>query len=451
MEMKRGPGRDSQNDCYREADLTGCGAVAAPEVRDFYRMRLRDAAAADGPVLRLGEFFQHQVANVVELKWEIFREDVLMLHRALDHHLQSWRELEPTPIHSDLFTPIEHLSVEIAPGQWDFAPVEARRFWIGPNGERLCFEVACFHRPLHYEACFLVPKNQHEFTRLLWPKLKHWIDEHHYLRRQRFAADCRFLELPEASVWDQLILPEETQRQVRANTVGFLKRYPLHKQHGLPVRRGVLLHGPPGTGKTMIGRALAQECESTFILVTSSQIEAGEDVARIFRLAGRLAPTILFFEDLDLVGADRHRNSDREVLGELLTQLDGLEQLDGVVTVATTNDLTAIEPALKDRPSRFDVVVEVPPLDAEKCQQYIRKWFATRQIGCAELTGVSRMHAPLTGAQLQEICTAASLKALSRNGVADGQALHVRDQELTEAVEQIRAKAKPRMGFAASL
>jgi len=76
-------------------------------------------------------------------------------------------------------------------------------------------------------------------------------------------------------------------------------------------------------------------------------------VRRVFLLARRLAPTILFFEDLDLNGANRHGDGSRQILGELLTCLDGIESPDGVVVVATTNDLSAIEPALKGRPSRF--------------------------------------------------------------------------------------------------
>ena len=437
----------SRNEVYCLEDLDGCGNMVAPEVLDFYRMRIRDAAACDRSTLRLADFFENKPDDVVELNWTIQREDVLMLHRALEHHLAFWRELDPIPIDTDLFTPIRHMAVEAGPGQWDFAPVGARRFWIGPNEERLCLEVTCKRDPSQYEASFSIRKSQHDFMRDLWPKMERWIDANHYLRGQRFCADCRFLDLPPANVWDQLILPEQTRRIVRANTIEFLRRCPIHKRHGLPTRRGVLLHGPPGTGKTMIGRALAQECDATFILVTSSQIERGEDVARLFRLAGRLAPTILFFEDLDLVGAERHMTRDREVLGELLTQLDGIESTDGVVTVATTNDLLAIEPALKDRPSRFDVVVEVPALDAEGCQRYIQNWFASRQIECDSANGLKGPDSGLTGAQLQEICTAASIKALGRPSNGNGPAIRVFDHDLAEAAEQIQAKRKPRMGF----
>ena len=158
--------------------------------------------------------------------------------------------------------------------------------------------------------------------------------------------------------WDDVALDPAVRAALEENTFGILRRRKLFQVNGIPQKRGVLLYGPPGTGKTMIGKALADSHAGTFLWATAADVKSSEAVRTIFGLARKLRPTIVFLEDLDMFASERGGCTD-VTLGELLTQMDGLESNDGVIVVATTNDLAAIEPALAERPSRFDVVLEV--------------------------------------------------------------------------------------------
>lgn len=448
--MHRHEHRISLNPAYREADRqAGVGSSKdfplVDEVRQFYRLRLRDAQAFDEPAMRLADFFNHRRDNVVELTWDIPALDLPMIHRALEFHLAGWEALPPTARQADLFTPLRHRPFEVALGKWEMSPIECRRFWMCGDGRRICLEV---HETIsnRIEVCFIVRHEDHDYMRALWDTIMKWIDEHHYLRGQKFTADGRFLDLNSSNGRDVPILSEALLQTLLENTVQFLDRAPLHRRHGLPMRRGVLLHGPPGTGKTMVGREIARRVQATFISAYASDIQDGERVRGLFRLAQRLSPTILFFEDLDLVGANRHMADNREVIGELLSCLDGIETFEGVLTVATTNDLAAIEPALKDRPSRFDVILEVPPLNQRDCERFIDKWLATRGISTEFAIESIKLHG-LTGAQLNELCATASLNALERIDSANESSPALLKADFDHALASLRPNNTKRIGF----
>lgn len=140
--------RISDNFEYRDADLTAMtdrcprgDDDGTDEVRQFYRLRLRDAEAFDRPWLQLADFFDHDQNSVLVIEWVIPMLDVLMLHRALEHFLAEWNELPTTPRSCDLFLPLQHLAVEIAPEKWEHAPVECMRFWRHADGRRVCVDL----------------------------------------------------------------------------------------------------------------------------------------------------------------------------------------------------------------------------------------------------------------------------------------------------------------------
>ncbi len=145
--------------------------------------------------------------------------------------------------------------------------------------------------------------------------------------------------------------------------------------------KGILLFGPPGTGKTLLAKAVAHESEANFISIKGPEIlskwvgESERAVRELFRKARQSAPTVIFLDELDAVAPVRGMSADshvtERVVSQLLTELDGLEDLKDVVVLAATNRIEMIDPALL-RPGRFDRLVFIPPPTAEEREQILR-------------------------------------------------------------------------------
>ncbi len=150
-----------------------------------------------------------------------------------------------------------------------------------------------------------------------------------------------------------------------------LKRPDLFKAVGIEPPKGVLLHGPPGTGKTILAKAVAQSTEATFLRVVGSEFvqkyigEGARLVRELFELAKNKSPAIIFIDELDAIGArrmDGATSGDREVqrtLMQILAEMDGFDPRGEVKIIAATNRLDMLDPALL-RPGRFDRVIEIP-------------------------------------------------------------------------------------------
>lgn len=146
--------------------------------------------------------------------------------------------------------------------------------------------------------------------------------------------------------------------------------------------KGVLLHGPPGTGKTMLAKAVANESEANFISIKGPEVlskwvgESERAVREVFRKARQAAPTIIFFDELDSItpvrgtGLGSSQVTER-VISQILTELDGLEELKDVVVIGATNRLDIVDPALL-RPGRFDKLLEVPVPDLDARKEILR-------------------------------------------------------------------------------
>jgi len=154
--------------------------------------------------------------------------------------------------------------------------------------------------------------------------------------------EFKFLnDYPEIS-WSDFILEDSIKRELEIQVINMVNNIDKYKEAKIPLRRGVLLEGMPGTGKTMIGKLMINIAKATFILVSSKSISEPEDIKTVFEAARKFAPSIVFFEDIDLFGYDRDMGSNY-VLGELLTQMDGISDSSGIFTIATTNRRNTLE------------------------------------------------------------------------------------------------------------
>jgi transitional endoplasmic reticulum ATPase len=204
-----------------------------------------------------------------------------------------------------------------------------------------------------------------------------------------------------------------------------LKYAPLFEQAGVRAPKGILLSGPPGCGKTLVAKAIATESQVNFISVKGPALlskyvgDSERRVREIFRKAKQAAPCIMFFDEIDaLIPARSVGHSDTpvtdRVLSQFLAELDGIEELKGVLVLAATNRLDRLDPAVL-RPGRFDEVVEIPLPDTpgrrEIFQVHLRLKPLAPKVTIDDL--VARTEG-FTGAQIASVCNLAAFRAVRR-------------------------------------
>ena len=191
-----------------------------------------------------------------------------------------------------------------------------------------------------------------------------------------------YLESPDIP-WTDIGGLEEVKRELQ-EAVEWPLRYPnLYKELGHSVPKGILLHGPSGTGKTMLAKAVATESEANFISVKGPELmskwvgESERGVREIFRRARQASPCVIFFDEIDSIAPTRgggmeggvHSSAERMV-SQLLTEMDGIQEIHEVVVLAATNRIDMIDTALL-RPGRFDKIVYVPKPDVKARQKIL--------------------------------------------------------------------------------
>ncbi|HDI75013.1 MAG TPA: AAA family ATPase [Thermoprotei archaeon] len=234
-----------------------------------------------------------------------------------------------------------------------------------------------------------------------------------------------YVEVPEVH-WDDIGGLDDVKQQLREAVEWPLKHPEYFKEMGIDPPKGILLYGPPGTGKTLLAKAVATESEANFIAVKGPEIlrqwvgESERAIREIFRKARQAAPCIVFFDEIDSIVPRRGHRFDSgvtdRIVNQLLTELDGLERLEGVVVIAATNRPDIIDPALL-RPGRFDRVIYVPPPD-EKARLEILK-VHTRKMPLApdvNLEEIAKKTQGYTGADLAALCREAAMIALRESG-----------------------------------
>ncbi len=231
-----------------------------------------------------------------------------------------------------------------------------------------------------------------------------------------------FTEIPDVG-WADVGGLEEVKQTLTEAVLWPLTHPQAFARLGLAPQKGVLLHGAPGAGKTHIAKALASEARVNFIAVRPAQIlsqyvgEAERNVARIFAKARQAAPCILFFDEIDALAPRRGQAGDgvaERVVAQLLTDIDGVEPLDGVFLLAATNRVAAVDAALL-RPGRFDVLLETPPPDEAARRAILAIHAADLPLGVdVDLQHIARDTRGLLGADLKELCRTAARLALRR-------------------------------------
>ncbi len=219
---------------------------------------------------------------------------------------------------------------------------------------------------------------------------------------------------------------------------------------------GILLHGPPGTGKTLIAKALARMTESNFISIKGPELlskwvgESEKGVREIFRKARQAAPCIIFLDEIDALvprrGSDGSGSHVTEnVVSQILTEIDGLEELHNVLVVGATNRLDIIDEALL-RPGRFDRIIRVPVPDAEGRRHILEIHTRKKPLADdANIASIVVLTDGFSGAEIAAVANRASIAALRRHvggehpGIKD---IRITQQDLVDAVYTVDPERK---------
>ena len=201
-----------------------------------------------------------------------------------------------------------------------------------------------------------------------------------------------------------------------------------HKMDAKPPK-GVLLYGPPGTGKTLLAKAVATESEANFISVKGPEFlskwvgESEKAVRETFRKARQASPCVVFFDEIDAIAPARGSIGDshvtERVISQILTELDGLEELRDVTVIAATNRPDIIDPALL-RPGRFDRLIYIPPPDKEARREIFRIHTRKKPLGDdVNIDELAEKTEGYTGADIAAVCNEAVMAAI-REYIQDG-------------------------------
>ena len=262
-----------------------------------------------------------------------------------------------------------------------------------------------------------------------------------------------FIENPDVS-WDKVGGLAEVKKELMEAVEWPMKFPGLYDNLGHKMPRGILLHGPSGTGKTLMAKAVATQSEANFVSVRGPELlskwvgESERGIREIFKRARQSAPCVIFFDEIDSIapirGAGGETAVTERVVSQLLTELDGMENMHGVVVLAATNRADMIDPALL-RPGRFDKIIQIPLPDKESRKSVIE--IHSKDIPLAEgadkvdFDKISDLTDGLSSADVASIAnTAVSLVVHEHldNAVPDD---NLSDEEKKKIVDEIEKKA----------
>jgi transitional endoplasmic reticulum ATPase len=252
--------------------------------------------------------------------------------------------------------------------------------------------------------------------------------------------------------WDDIGGLDAARDRLKEGVELPLKHPEAFRRLGIRPAKGFLLYGPPGTGKTLLAKAAARESEANFIATKSSDLlskwygESEQQIARLFNRARQVAPTIIFIDELDSLvparggGLGEPQVTER-VVNTILSEMDGLEELQNVVVIGATNRPTLIDPALL-RPGRFDELIYVGTPDTAGRRRILA--IHTRNMPLADdvdLEKIAQRTDRFTGADLEDLVRRAGLTAL-RGGL---DASKVTAADFETALGETRASVTPEM------
>jgi transitional endoplasmic reticulum ATPase len=253
-----------------------------------------------------------------------------------------------------------------------------------------------------------------------------------------------FVEIPKVN-WDDVGGLEQVKQNLKESVEWPLSKPEVFVNMGITPPTGILLYGPPGTGKTLLAKAIANESKANFISIKGPEVlskwvgESEKAVRELFKKARQVAPSIVFLDEIDSIapprGTDVGSHVTDSVVNQLLTSIDGLESMEGVVVIGATNRPDIIDPGLL-RPGRFDrlVLIRSPDKKArlEIFKIHTKSMPIDKDVDFEELSELCENY---SGADIEALCREAAMLAIRENP----EAKKVKKSHFEKAMESVRA------------
>lgn len=243
---------------------------------------------------------------------------------------------------------------------------------------------------------------------------------------------------------------DPVKEQIRMKIITPLEHPDLYKAYGKKIGGGILLYGPPGCGKTHLARATAGQVNSNFIIVTISDIldmyvgQSERNLSAIFNKARRLKPCVLFFDEVDALGANRtdmRHSASRHLINQFLDELDGVgKNNDGILILAATNAPWHLDPAFR-RPGRFDRIIFVPPPDDHAREAILQIKLRDKPVHSIKYAKIISRTKDFSGADLEAVIDIA-IESKLEESMKKGRPLPIETDDLLAAVKKHRATTK---------
>ena len=286
-----------------------------------------------------------------------------------------------------------------------------------------------------------VPTNVLETIKVKTPHFEH------ALRTVEPSAMREFLVNRPTTTWDDIGGLDDQIQTIKELVELPLNKPEYFKKAGVKPPKGILLHGPPGTGKTLLAKAVANEANANFINIKGPELidkyvgESEKAIREVFKKARQVAPSVIFFDEFDSISKTRgasQTDSTERIVNQLLTELDGVEELQQVVVIAATNRKDLVDPALL-RPGRIDTQLKIDAPDRAGRQKILNVHTKNMPFEHVDLQSILDTTDGWTGADLASLAREAGMQAIRRaaRNNDDPDTISITQQDIESAHKKI--------------
>lgn len=378
---------------------------------------------------------------------ERFNAELVGVHRRFGHETMTVSELLTTDNYAALIAPLQHLEIDIG----EIVPARCLNhgLWLSMDGQ-LRFALLLSpamnygrHTGMHVEIAVPPGEEGAALSRQLFDELEKLVKRATSYRGKVIsleqtddysghAGSVRVHKLRSVSR-DELILPLKTLQLLERNVSEFIKQRAQLRKLGMPLKKGLLFYGQPGTGKTHTIHYLASQLpDHTTLLITAEQVGL---LDHYFQLARFLQPSIVVIEDVDLIARSRESMGsacEESLLNKLLNEMDGLREDAEVIFVLTTNRPQQLEAAIASRPGRIDQAIEFPLPDAAGRKELVNLYACGLQVPETVVQEIVRRTENASGAFIKELMRRSAQFCLQDDHVG-----HLTLKHLTSALDEM--------------